>query len=193
MTGGNHEFISANPSSPTGFYKYHIFTGTSAISLSAPSANATDFTSSFVAGGGGGGGYPSVFIVLAAVVALVDCLREQDLNLEYLQEIILWWLVLVGQGMGWNPTNTNGQDTVISPPTSPTTYLIRAVGGGAGGYPAYSPTPPGYQGNPGGSGGGAYSESTPNQSTMPSLSQGGSGFPGQGNPGGGNIFHSPPG
>ena len=45
-----------------------------------------------------------------------------------------------GPGMGWNPTNTNGQDTVISPPTSPTTYLIRAVGGGAGGYPAYGPT-----------------------------------------------------
>ena len=192
MSGGNHEFISANPSSPTGFYKYHIFTGTAAISLSAPSANATDFTSLFVAGGGGGGGYPGSYRAGGGGGA-GGLLKRTGPQLGIPAGNYTVVIGAGGEGMGWNPTNTNGQDTVISPPTSPTTYLVRAVGGGAGGYPANSNPPPNYKGNPGGSGGGAYSEATPNQSTMPSLSQGGSGFPGQGNPGGGNMFHSPPG
>ena len=111
MTGGNHEFISANPS-PTGFYKYHIFTGTSAISLSAPSAAATDFTSLFVAGGGGGGGYPSSHRAGGGGGAGGLLKRTDQLGISAGD-----YTVVVGagnKGMGWNPTNTNGHCNITT-------------------------------------------------------------------------------
>ena len=94
-----------------------------------------------------------------------------------------------------------GFDTHITPPTSPTTYNLRAYGGGAGGsYQGYYtntgslvPNPSGGgPGGPGGSGGGAYSHWNVS-STQPSISVGGPSVSGQGYPGGGNTFYQPPG
>jgi hypothetical protein len=193
MSGGNHEFVQANSGSPTGYYKYHIFTGTTTFTLDSPSVNATDLTMFMVAGGGGGGsGDPSYRAGGGGGAG--GLLKRTGPTWSISSGNYTMTIGGGGIGSGHNSaspqfTNTNGGDSAITPPTSPTSYVLRAVGGGAGGYPANASPP--YKGNPGGSGGGAYSHATPNQTTQPTLATGGAGTPGQGNPGGGNTFYYP--
>ena len=190
MSGGNHEFIQADSGSPTGYYKYHIFTGTTQFTLDAPSPNATDMTM-FMVGGGGGGGAGSPSYRAGGGGGAGGLIKRTGSTWALPSGTYTMTIGSGGNGsQQTSPTaNTNGGDTTITPPTSPTTYNYRAYGGGAGGYPA-NDNPP-YRGNPGGSGGGAYSHATPNQTTQPTLATGGSGVSGQGNPGGGNTFYYP--
>ena len=53
--GGDYEQVVVAPASPTGYYKYNIFTSSGIATFSAPSATATDFAYVLVGGGGGGG------------------------------------------------------------------------------------------------------------------------------------------
>lgn len=55
IQGGDFEQIIASPTSPTGYYKYNIFTSSGIATFTSPSASATDFTYVMVGGGGGGG------------------------------------------------------------------------------------------------------------------------------------------
>ena len=54
-SGGDYEFINAAPTSPTGFYKYHVFSSSGILTTTAASSSATDFQMLMMAGGGGGG------------------------------------------------------------------------------------------------------------------------------------------
>ena len=209
MSGGSQEFIVYNTSSPTNYYKYHIFTGTSSFTLANPSSSATDFALMMVAGGGGGGGYPSSYQGGGGGGAGGLITRTgPSLGLS----AGTYNMTIGAGGYGYytpnpNPSFSNqtysqqGFDTHITPPTAPTTYNLRAYGGGAGGsYQGYrtntgntvsNPAGAG-SGGPGGSGGGAFS--TYNiSSTQPNVHPGGPSVSGQGNPGGGNTFYQPPG
>ena len=209
MSGGSHEFIVYNSSSPTNYYKYHIFTGTSSFTLANPSSSATDFALMMVGGGGGGGGYPSSYRGGGGGGAGGLITRTgPSLGLS----AGTYNMTIGAGGYGYytpnpNPSYSNQQssqqgfDTHITPPTSPTSYNLRAYGGGAGGtYSGYYtntgsfvPEPAGAgTGGPGGSGGGSYSHYNVS-STQPNVHPGGSGVGGQGNPGGGNTFYQPPG
>ena len=210
MSGGSKEFVVYNSSSPTNYYKYHIFTGTSSFSLANPSASATDFALMMVAGGGGGGGYPSSYQGGGGGGA-GGLIQRTGPTLGLAAGT--YNMTVGAGGYGYynpfpqEPTYNNqtfsqqGFDTAITPPTNPTSYLLRAYGGGAGGsYYGYrtntgstitNPQGAG-PGGPGGSGGGAYSTWN-TTSTQPPVSVGGPSVSGQGNPGGGNIFYQPPG
>ena len=209
MSGGSHEYVVYNTSSPTNYYKYHIFTATSSFTLANPSSSATDFALMMVAGGGGGGGYPSSYRSGGGGGAGGLIQRTgPSLGLSAGS----YNMTIGAGGYGWynphpNPQYSNqtysqqGFDTAITPPTSPTTYNLRAYGGGAGGssngYRTNTDTtisnPQGAgPGGPGGSGGGAYGHWNIS-STQPPVSVGGPGVSGQGYPGGGNTFYQPPG
>ena len=53
--GGDYEQVVVAPASPTGYYKYNVFTTSGIATFSAPSATAVDFAYVLVGGGGGGG------------------------------------------------------------------------------------------------------------------------------------------
>ena len=56
VQGGDFEQVLVAPTSPTGYYKYNIFTSSGIATFTGPSASATDFAYVLVGGGGGGGG-----------------------------------------------------------------------------------------------------------------------------------------
>ena len=55
IEGGDFSQVIVDSNSPTGYYKYNVFTSSGIATLSAPSSNAEDFAYVLVAGGGGGG------------------------------------------------------------------------------------------------------------------------------------------
>ena len=55
VQGGDYEQVVVSPTSPTGYYKYNIFTSSGIATFTGPSASATDFAYVLVGGGGGGG------------------------------------------------------------------------------------------------------------------------------------------
>lgn len=175
ITGGTYTFTQASPTSPTGYYRYHIFSGTSPFTLSAPSPNATDLALMMIGGGGGGGNYPAAGYAGGGGGG-GGLITATGPTWALSAGTYVMTVGAGGQGSGSPSVNTNGGDTTITPPTSPTAYVLRAYGGGAGGYPAYNPTVGDYSGNSGGSGGGAYS--------IAPTTVTGAGTPGQGNPGG---------
>ena len=60
VTGGDFEQVIVDSNSPTGYYKYNIFTTSGIATFSSPSATADSFKYVLVGGGGGGGsGYVS--------------------------------------------------------------------------------------------------------------------------------------
>ena len=170
---GGVEYTIANqvgdPSpSPTGFYRYHIFTNPGILTTSAPSSTANSLQLLSIGGGGGGGNhYPTQSPMHPAQggggggAGGYVTHTGPTLNLS-----AGTYSVGVGTG-GHGGTNQTpgtregypGTDTTLTPPTSPTTYLIRSYGGGGGGG-AMSPAASGYEnygnsiGQPGGSGGG---------------------------------------
>ena len=191
MTGGTHEFTRVDPASPTGYYKYHVFTGTSPFTLSGPSASAVDLQYVLVAGGGAGGtGYSPTYTggggggaggVLSGTGPTMGLTGPKT------------YTVTLGAGgpslppSGSPSPSYNGGDSTI---TSPTGTHMSAIGGGVGGgYPG-----PTYgDGTAGGSGGGGGGQPSPTyQSSYPTRGYlsyfGGSGTPGQGNPGGRGSF-----
>ena len=54
-TGGNYTYTKYDASSPTNYYKYHIFTGSGPLQFSHPSSQAVDLDWMLVAGGATGG------------------------------------------------------------------------------------------------------------------------------------------
>ena len=55
IQGGDFAEVVVDPNSPTGYYKYNIFTSSGIATFTAPSAEAVDFDYVLVGGGGGGG------------------------------------------------------------------------------------------------------------------------------------------
>ena len=177
--GGDYVYTINDPGSPTNYYKYHIFTTTTStgiLTTSAPSASAADLMFMMVAGGGcgsekvlsdnlagAGGGAGGVITKTGPALAITAGSYP------------------IGVGTGGHPANSphtgnpgRGGDTTFS---SPTAVLLTAFGGGAGAQNGTWPdvdTP--RFGQPGGSGGGAM---------VPPESNAGTGYAGQGNPGGG--------
>lgn len=188
ISGGTYEFIQASPTSPTGYYKYHIFTGTSSFTVSSPTPAATDLSMMMVAGGGGGGGYPSNNYGTGGGGAGGLITRTGP---TWALSSGTYVMTIGSGGNGSTPTtpsNTNGGDTTLTPPTSPTSYVLRSVGGGAGGYPNNNNPP--YGGAPGGSGGGMAGNGL---RPFAPPANAGQGTLGQGNPGGGNAPPQPTG
>lgn len=181
-TGGNHVFDVVDGGSPTGYYRYHVFTSSGQLVTTAPTTDATNLSSLIVAGGGaggsnisaspgysvGGGGGGGLLTYTGPTLALPAGT----------------YTITVGSGgvAAQTPsiTNTSGENSTISTPSS---VLVTAYGGGAGGCygsPARPDTSPSDTGVPGGSGGGGRGGS-------PS----GTGVPGQGFNGGPAFPHPP--
>ena len=173
--GGDHVYTLANGSSPTGYYKYHIFTSSGILTTTQASQTAEDFAFMLIAGGGGGGTYASPSGGAGGGGGAGGLISHTGPTLSLATGT---YTVTIGAGgqrthpsaYNWQP----GDDSYITPPTAPTTYVTRAFGGGSGG--GSPPTNTG-SGNPGGSGGGGATRH-PN----PNVS-GGTGTPGQGNNG----------
>ena len=180
-SGGNSEFTIASPTSPTGYHKYHVFTSTGILTTTDSSVNATSLSGFIIAGGGASGGSPPSPAVAGGgggaggLVPFTGPTLSLDAGT---------YTITIGAGgaapAGPFSINFGGENSTISTPTS---TLVTAYGGGAGGQnfgPVRGPTSPipgspAKIGEPGGSGGGGGAP-------VPSIS--GTGVPGQGNPGG---------
>ena len=173
--GGQYVHTLASPTSPTGYYKYHIFTGAGILTTYTPSIT-TDLQFLMVGGGGAGGysaPYPSGTIEgggggAGGVISRTGPTLNLSAGIYNIE---------VGAGGVRNTspsplggfTGGPGGDTKIS---TPTTDILTAFGGGGGG--GSNPSGTSYPGRPGGSGGGGH--------YLP-QSSGGTGTPGQGNNG----------
>ena len=176
-TGGDHTFTRISPTSPTGYYKYHIFKSSGPLVLSADSSEAVDLAFMMVGGGGagsgrgptspappansGGGGGAGGYIARTG----------PTLGLPSGS-----YTVTIGAGGPNNPPSYQGVNGTESKVESPTVTLS-AAGGGAGAYTSPSPI----TGLSGASGGGGFAYAD-NQSA--NTGSGGVGTPGQGYPGG---------
>jgi hypothetical protein len=179
VSGGTHEFTIASAPSPTGYYKYHVFTSTDTLTTTGSTVDADSLSGFMIAGGGGSGGSapsPTVPGGGGGAGGLVS-FTGPTLALG-----TGTYTITIGAGgaKGTFPSvlSGTGGDSTISTPTA---TLLTAYGGGAGGVHfgtrgPTSPIPgdPGNVGEPGGSGGGA---------AAPTYTSG-TGVPGQGYPGG---------
>ena len=199
MTGGNYQFDQTSGSSPTGYYRYHLFTGTSNFTLGSASSNSSDMVMMMVGGGGAGGYYHTSYRSGGGGGGGGVIKRTGPSALGLSAGTYTMTVGAGGAKYSPNPYANPGEDTVLTPSTSPGTVHFRAKGGGTGGSgsPGMPPTNPSPFGNHwgkgqnGGSGGGAMSEYNTTNSTPP-VSVGGAGQSGQGYPGGGNARRSTP-
>ena len=193
VTGAQHSFSRLDPGSPTGYYKYHIFTGTTPFSVNKPAAEAVDLTWMLVGGGGSGGtGYsPGRTGGGGGGAGGVKNGTGPTLNLPGPANYIF----TQGAGGSMNNNNpspsTDGTGSTISTPGGSVKESVLG-GGGGGGYPFPNSTY--VYGRPGASGGGAgggpwptdgpqIHPQWPERGWQPPV-PGGSGTPGQGNSGG---------
>ena len=186
-TGGTYAFSNADGSSPTGYYKYHVFVGTGSLNMNVPMKSCPSFNMICVAGGGSGGpGYSPTRSGGGGGGAggVISGSKSQ------LSEIPAGTYVVTIGGGGSNSPNSE------SYPGSPSSIgdLFEALGGGRGGN---GPTPYGrLLGGDGGSGGGGcgsntgyeyaqqYSHPYPFPTRGHAVYDGGKGGDGQGTPGG---------
>jgi len=168
--GGDYVGIFQSPESPTGYYKYHVFTSTGILTTTSPTGTASSLTAMLVAGGGAGGGDQTAPIIEDGGGGGAGGLlyfSGPELNLPNAAGP---FAITIGGG-GSAAARENGQDSsIVGIGTSYTT-----IGGGLGG--TLDPASPGINGTPGGSGGGGYDPG----------GVGGSGTPGQGFPGGNGL------
>ena len=194
VTGAQHSFSRLDPTSPTGYYKYHVFTGTTPFSVNKPAAEAVDLSWMLIGGGASGGsGYsPSTAGGGGGGAGGVKNGTGPTLNLPGPANYIF----TQGAG-GTHPPSTNPgptQDGSGSTITTPGGSVKESVlgGGGGGGYPHNSSTF--VYGRPGASGGGAgggpwptdgpqIHPQWPERGWQPQVPAG-SGTSGQGNSGG---------
>ena len=193
VTGAQHSFSRLDPGSPTGYYKYHIFTGTTSFTVNKPAAEAVDLTWMLVGGGGSGGtGYsPGQTGGGGGGAGGVKNGTGPTLNLPGPATYTFT------QGAGGsmttnNPTSsTDGTGSTIATPGGSVKESVLG-GGGGGGHPFPNSTY--VYGRPGASGGGAgggpwptdgpqIHPQWPERGWQPPV-PGGSGVPGQGNSGG---------
>ena len=199
ITGGSYQFDQTSGSSPTGYYRYHLFTGTSSFTLGSASSNSSDMVMVMVGGGGAGGMYHTSYLTGGGGGGGGVIKRTGPTALGLSAGTYTMTVGAGGAKYSPSPYNHPGEDTVLTPSTSPGTVHFRAKGGGTGGsgsptMPSTNPSPFGNhwgKGQNGGSGGGAHSEYNSTNSTPP-VSVGGAGQPGQGYPGGGNARNSTP-
>ena len=204
VQGGDYEQVVVSPTSPTGYYKYNVFTSSGIATFTGPSASATDFAYVLVGGGGGGGGYDSSGTGGGGGGGAGGLIRNYNSN--NLPAGV--YTVTIGSGGSGTFTNPGGTDApptaspsgtwpVINEPGQNSSFgpspvgTIIAYGGGRAGRPLFygNPTPsypyPAnpyntyFAGQPGGSGGGA-SENGPTSPSPtivpPSGIPGGVGF-----------------
>ena len=174
--GGDTVYTLSDGNSPTGYYRYHIFTSSGILTTTSASQNSPDFSLMLVAGGGGGATmYPSPNSSDAGGGGGAGGLISH--TGPTLSLATGTYTITIGSGGA--PTSGSpgpyggqvGNDSTIAPPTSPTSYVLQAHGGGAGNSANNHPQTP----IDGGSGGGGYSYAT-NSTRYP----GGTGTPGQG-------------
>ena len=186
-TGGTYAYSVSDGSSPTGYYKYHVFVGTGSLNMNVPMKSCPTFNLLCVAGGGSGGpGYSPTYVGGGGGGAggVISGSKSQ------LSEIPAGnYIITIGGGGTNNPYSE-------SYPGNPSSFgdLFEAIGGGAGGN---GPNP--YArllGGDGGSGGGGagtnyYYDALLQYNHPNSFPQrghavyaGGRGGAGQGNPGG---------
>lgn len=197
MSGGSYVYTRADPASPTGYYKYHIFLATGPVTFDTPSLNANDFAALLVAGGGGGNAAPPSPSGAAGGGGGAGGVISYTGPTLAIPGPASYTVSIGAGGFGWNPptsqpNSTNGNNTAIL--SSPTVAFVSAVGGGrGGGFPNPGTTPPtSLAGAPGGSGGGGgvspaypFTPVTPTPYGPVGLHDpGGVGTPGQGNAGG---------
>ena len=190
--GNAYVQIIQNPASPTGYYKYNIFTTSGIATFTGPSASATDFSYVLVGGGGAGGHFNDTYQGGGGGGAGGFIKDYNAPNLPAGNYTVS--IGAGGQAAFDNPGGTNspypptggpggapwpqqassGSNSSFGP--TPVGTII-AYGGGKAGqahfgtpYPSYTyPVPsPNYFGSPGGSGGGGTcngpSRSYPNSS-----------------------------
>ena len=179
--GGDTVYTLSDSDSPTGYYRYHIFTSSGILTTTQASQNSPDFSLMLIAGGGGGAAaYPNPSPDGAGGGGAGGFISHTGPTLSLATGTYTITIGAGGQPTTGSPAPYGGQkgsDSTIAPPTSPTTYVLRSYGGGAGDSPK---TPSGQE--DGGSGGGGFSPEPPS-----STFNGGSGVVGQGNPGGQGI------
>ena len=193
VQGGDFSQIIVSPTSPTGFYKYNIFTSSGIATFTGPSASATDFAYVLVAGGGagghenntyqgGGGGGAGGFIKnynssnLPAGTYSVSIGAGGQASFDNPGGTNSPHPPTGGPGSGtWPQQASNGSNSSFGP--TPVGTII-AYGGGKAGqaqygipYPSYtySYNSPNYHGSPGGSGGGGTVNGTSSYPTSGST------------------------
>ena len=178
VIGGDYSQVIADGNSPTGFYKYNIFTSSGIATFTGPVSTATNFSYVLV-GGGGGGGWANEY----SQGTMGGGGGAGGLVKDYSKNSILagTYTVTIGAGGPGTRYNENpyNQPTPLTPNWSTETQpggdssfgptpvgTITAFGGGGAGLNAYGyPTPTRFYpitplneyrgGKSGGSGGGA--------------------------------------
>ena len=185
-TGGTYAFSQSNGSSPTGYFKYHVFVGTGSLNMNVPMKSCPTFNLICVAGGGSGGpGYSPTNVGGGGGGAggVISGSKPQ------LAEIPAGNHIITIGGGGSNSPATE------SYPGNPSSFgdIFESIGGGAGGN---GPTPyrrlVGGDGGSGGGGAGSYQYEWAQQYNPPqpfpqrghAVFAGGKGGTGQGYPGG---------
>jgi len=214
VLGGDYSQVIADGSSPTGFFKYNIFTSSGIATFTGPVGSATSFTYLLVGGGGGGGWMEDSYFGNGGGGGGAGGVVK-----DYSKNSILagTYTVTIGAGGPGTRYNQNPytQPTPLTPNWSTETQpggdssfgptpvgTITAFGGGGAGLNQYAYPGPSYPypqtplneyraGRPGGSGGGATRNNpgVPFTQGSPIIIPGGSasGYPGpnqQGFPGG---------
>ena len=178
MSGGDYTFTRVSPTSPTGYYKYHIFNSSGPLVMNADATEAEDFAFMMVGGGGAGSGrspsYPNYGAGGGGGAGGYIARTGPTLGLPHGS-----YTVTIGGG-GAQPTSplyagVPGTESKVENPN-----ITLSVTGGGAGAPARPPTIP-RTGDSGGSGGGGFAYAI---SYDPTTGSGGSGIPGQGYPGG---------
>ena len=151
--GGNIEFIQKSSDSPTGYWKYHIFTSPGILTATSPTGYASSVTALLVGGGGGGGGDNAPPVVIGSGGGAGGLLYFDGSNKLLIPSG--QYTVTVGYGgtIRGTPTfdGSNGGDSSLVGSNPFSQYqLLTAIGGGGGGGSA----PTSIGGQPGGSGGG---------------------------------------
>lgn len=160
ITGGNTVSTLSDPSSPTGYYRYHIFNSTGPLQMGVPSSTLTPFVFMLVGGGGNASLTPHPAILVGGGAGGGGVIVGGPASPTPIVLPSGNYTITVGGG---------GSPSTIAGPTIPT---VTAFAGGSIGQPG-SPIPS----LSGGSGAGA-SILFPSSPTS-----GGNGTPGQGNPG----------
>ena len=198
-SGGDDVFTTIDANSPSGYYRYHVFTTPGTLTTTSPVESSPDLKLLLVAGGGGGASSGGAGGGAGGVVAKTHS--------DFILNSGTYTITIgdggsagqnVGPGTPWtdsgiNNTGGSGGDSTITPPASPTTYNLRSYGGGGGrmaGSPFANAPAVDSSGVPGGSGGGTSGLYSPAAAT-PSVAIGTGTF-GQGNDGGAGFGGNSP-
>ena len=187
--GGDEVFYVNDSNSPTGVYKYHVFSGPGILTTTSPSNNATHLQMMMIGGGGAGGttGPNGDYWHGAGGGGAGGCLTFTESNWNLDAGTYTFTRGAGGTATSGSqvptanlPNHEGGDSTLIGG-----SYTLTAYGGGFGGSnlmlldsTIYSPNDYGW-GKAGGSGGGGGGT----VSSLP-YATGGTGVAGQGNPGG---------